>query len=47
VLPALLLTLLLTVPAREQQRLSDEQIDQVIAYAHTSDGLGGARRARR
>jgi hypothetical protein len=43
VLPAVLLTLLLTGPVPQQPRLSDEQIDQVIAYAHTGDGLGGAR----
>jgi len=43
VLPAVLLTLLLTGPVPQQPRLSDEQIDRVIAYAHTGDGLGGAR----
>jgi hypothetical protein len=43
VLSALFLTLLLTGPVPQQPRLSDEQIDQVIAYAHTGDGLGGAR----
>ena len=41
--PALLLTLLLTGPVPQQPRLSDEQIDQVIAYAHTGEGLGGVR----
>ncbi len=39
----LFLTLLLAVPAQQQPRLSDEQIDQVIAYARTGDGLGGVR----
>ena len=42
-LPTLLLTLLLSGPVPQQPRLSDGQIDQVIAYAHTGDGLGGAR----
>jgi len=43
VLSALFLTLLLTGPVPQQPRLSDEQIDQVLAYARTGDGLGGAR----
>jgi hypothetical protein len=43
VLPALVLTLWLTSPAAQQRHLSDEQIDQVIAYARTGDGLGGVR----
>jgi len=43
VLPALFLTPLLTGPVPQQPRLSDEQIDQVIAYARTGDGLGGVR----
>ncbi len=42
-LPAVFLTLLLTGPVPQQPRLSDDQIDQVIAYAHTGDGLGGVR----
>ena len=42
-LSALFLTLLLTGPVPQQPRLSDEQIDQVLAYARTGDGLGGAR----
>ena len=42
-LPALLLTLLLTGPVAQQARLSDEQIDQVLAYARTGDGIGGVR----
>ena len=42
-LSALFLTLLLTGPVPQQPRLSDEQIDQVLAYARTGDGLGGVR----
>jgi hypothetical protein len=43
VLPALFLTLLLTGSVPQQPRLSDEQIDQVLAYARTGDGVGGVR----
>jgi hypothetical protein len=43
VLPALMLTLWLTGPPPQQPRLSDEQIDQVIAYARTGDDFGGLR----
>ena len=42
-LSAFFLTLLLTAPVPQQPRLSDEQIDQVIAYARTGDGFGGVR----
>jgi hypothetical protein len=39
----ILLSLLLAIQAETQPRLSDNQIDQVIAYAQTADGVGGAR----
>jgi len=49
VLPALSLTLLLTGPVPQQPRLSDEQIDQVIAYGDAVNAwhmLGKVRTAR-
>jgi len=39
----ILLSLWLALQAQTQARLSDDQIDQVIAYAQTADGAGGAR----
>lgn len=37
------LVILLAMPALSQARLSDEQIDQVIAFARTADGPAAAR----
>jgi hypothetical protein len=42
-MPMMLLVVLFALPAQPQTRLSDDQIDQVITYARTAEGAGGAR----